>query len=220
MNSINSSSNCFFGAPVRKFTRPGFVRSLLIASVFFVSACSGDGADLSSTKEPTDAENVANVSAPVTDNAGVPLTDTISAPVTDNVPGNDTNPTDADLPVPAPIKEIYWSDGDSGRLDGVAFRLKDVDAPETQSVGSAFGGAKCELERERGALAKEFIVALTGNAFIQITANYGPDRYDRLVVDLNADGIDVAKAGIEAGHLQAWIFLDSSLLSRTPRPAR
>jgi len=53
-------------------------------------------------------------------------------------------------------------------------------------------------------LAKEFIVALIKHAVITITKNYGPDRYDRAVVDLNADGIDVAMAGIESGHLQAW----------------
>ena len=102
------------------------------------------------------------------------------------------------------IGNIYRSDGDSGRLDGAPFRLKDVDAPEAGGVGAAFGGAKCEKERELGYLAKEFMVTITANATLTITHNYGPDRYDRNVVDLNAGGIDVAAAGVESGLLNPW----------------
>ena len=62
-----------------------------------------------------------------------------------------------------PVKSIYWSDGDSGRItlpDGqvVKFRIDDWDAPETGGVGAAVGPAQCELERERGYAAKEFMV--------------------------------------------------------------
>ena len=117
----------------------------------------------------------------------------------------------------ASIGEIYWSDGDSGRLAGVAFRLRDVDAPETGGVGAAIGGAKCEQERELGFLAKEFIVTLTSSAAIVITNDYGPDRFDRSVVDLQADGIDVASAGLEAGVLKAWPHdADGNSLSAKP----
>lgn len=115
------------------------------------------------------------------------------------------------------ISKIYWSDGDSGRLDGVPFRLKDVDAPETGGVGAAIGGAKCEKERELGYLAKEFVVTLTANAALTINRSYGPDRYNRIVVDLNADGIDVAEAGIEAGHLEPWAH-DSNGKSFSAKP--
>jgi len=99
--------------------------------------------------------------------------------------------------------EIYWSDGDSGRIDGMKFRLSDVDAPETGGVG-ARGGAKCEYERELGYDAKAFIVELTRDADLEITARYGADRYDREVIDLSANGSDVGLAGMEAGHLGAW----------------
>lgn len=58
------------------------------------------------------------------------------------------------------VQEIYWSDGDSGRIDGTRFRLADIDAPETGGVG-ARGGAKCEGERELGFAAKEAIVEMT-----------------------------------------------------------
>ena len=57
-------------------------------------------------------------------------------------------------------KTIYWSDGDSGRIDGMPFRLADIDAPETGGVG-ARGGAKCESERELGFAAKAWVVELT-----------------------------------------------------------
>lgn len=110
---------------------------------------------------------------------------------------------------------IYWSDGDSGRIDGMKFRLADIDAPETGGIGSR-GGAKCELERERGFEAKAFIVELTRNAELEITARYGPDRYDREVIDLSANGRDVGEAGIAAGHLGAWPHKGRKALADKP----
>jgi len=98
---------------------------------------------------------------------------------------------------------VYWSDGDSGRINGVPFRLANVDAPETGGVG-AFGGAKCESERVLGYEAKAFIIDLTRDAKIAIARDYGKDRYDRLVIDLSADGKDVGAAGVAAGHLRSW----------------
>lgn len=74
------------------------------------------------------------------------------------------------------ITEIYWSDADSGRINGARFRLSDIDAPETGGVGAAIGGAKCEKERERGFAAKEFIVELTRSADLKISATYGYDK--------------------------------------------
>lgn len=103
----------------------------------------------------------------------------------------------------AEASKIYWSDGDSGRLGKLKFRLANIDAPETGSLKQR-GGAKCEAEREIGYDAKEFIVEFTRGKVIKITRNYGEDRYDRLVVDLSADGVDVAKAAVAAGHLQPW----------------
>ena len=98
---------------------------------------------------------------------------------------------------------IYWSDGDSGHINGEPFRLANVDAPETGGVG-ARGGAKCEAERALGFEAKAFILELTRGADLVIERDYGKDRYDRLVVDLSANGKDVAAAGIAASHLKPW----------------
>ena len=60
-------------------------------------------------------------------------------------------------------------------------------------------------------------MALTSNAAIVVTEDYGPDRFDRSVVDLSADGVDVASAGLEAGYLRAWPHdVDGNSLSAKP----
>lgn len=110
---------------------------------------------------------------------------------------------------------IYWSDGDSGRLNGVPFRLANVDAPETGGVG-AFGGAKCESERTLGYEAKAFIIDLTRDTKLAIARDYGKDRYDRLVIDLSTDGKDVAAAGVAAGHLRSWPHENGRALASKP----
>lgn len=115
----------------------------------------------------------------------------------------------------APAQSIYWSDGDSGRIDGMKFRLADVDAPETGGVG-AIGGAKCEAEREIGFEAKAFMVELTRNAELVITSNSGADRYERDVITLSANGVDVGQAGIEAGHLGPWPHKGRRALTKKP----
>ena len=104
---------------------------------------------------------------------------------------------------------IYWSDADSGHIRGIAepihFRLHDVDAPETRSPNQR-GGAMCEAERPLGYAAKEFAVEFSKDAIIVISGNYGPDRYDRLVIDLSVNGQDMATALIASGHGQAWDY--------------
>ena len=110
---------------------------------------------------------------------------------------------------------IYWADGDSGRIDGMKFRLANVDAPETGGVG-AIGGAKCEAERELGFEAKAVMVELTRNADLVITSSFGPDRYEREVITLSANGEDVAEAGKAAGHLGDWPHKGRRALSKKP----
>ena len=110
---------------------------------------------------------------------------------------------------------IYWSDGDSGRLGKLKFRLANIDAPETGSMKQR-GGAKCESERAIGYEAKAFIVEFTKDKTISIVRDYGEDRYGRLVVDLEADGADVAKAGVDAGHLRDWLHIKRR--AQSPKP--
>lgn len=110
---------------------------------------------------------------------------------------------------------IYWSDGDSGRLGKLKFRLANIDAPETGSMKQR-GGAKCEYERELGYEAKAYIVGFTKDKTFSIVRDYGEDRYGRLVVDLEADGFDVAKAGVSAGHLRDWPHIKGR--AQSPKP--
>jgi len=110
---------------------------------------------------------------------------------------------------------IYWSDADSGRLGKLKFRLANVDGPETGSLKQR-GGAKCELERELGYEAKAYIVGFTKDKTIRIVRDYGKDRYGRLVVDLEADGSDVGKSGVDAGHLKDWLHIKGR--AQYPKP--
>lgn len=101
---------------------------------------------------------------------------------------------------------IYWSDGDSGRLpSGAKFRLHGVDAPETGSLKQR-GGAKCESERALGYTAKSAAVDLTRDQMVRVMRDYGEDRYGRLVVDLEVDGMDIARALIATGTHKSWDY--------------
>lgn len=131
----------------------------------------------------------------------------LTLPACDYVIAAEPTPSADVAPLELEITSIYWNDGDSGIINGdLRFRLNDVDAPETGGVGAAVGGAHCEKERERGFDAKEFAVEFTRNADLAIVATEGYDRMPnpRLIVDLTANGIDVAQAGVEAGFLAAW----------------
>lgn len=102
------------------------------------------------------------------------------------------------------IVSIYWSDRDSGRIDGQKFRLNNIDAPETGGVGAAIGGAKCEAERALGYEAKAWAVKFTQGAELTIVKSYGEDRHERLIVDLAVNGEDVGQAGLIAGVYRSW----------------
>ncbi|MEN9018025.1 MAG: thermonuclease family protein [Hellea sp.] len=110
---------------------------------------------------------------------------------------------------------IYWSDGDSGKIDGVKFRLANIDAPESGRLGQR-SGAKCPEEVELGKQAKEFVTSLTNNADINISKNYGEDRYGRLVVDLNVNGKDIAVIGLRRGFFRSWKHENGRSIERKP----
>ena len=114
------------------------------------------------------------------------------------------------------VKSLYWSDGDSGRADGVAFRLADVDAPETGGVGSR-GGAKCERERELGYEAKAFIVSVTKGKTLSINFNGEVDDFGRRVATVAADGKDVGLLAIAAGHLRPYVFDEKRATMSKPK---
>ena len=115
------------------------------------------------------------------------------------------------------VKRIYWSDGDSGRIDGLRFRLADIDAPETGGVG-ARGGAKCEAERELGFAAKEWAVEMTRTegALVAVTDTANVDRYGRQVLSLSVAGEPLDMLGIDAGHYKAWPHRKGRAVSPKP----
>lgn len=99
--------------------------------------------------------------------------------------------------------QLYWSDGDSGRLpDGSEFRLFSIDAPETGPVGSRYG-AKCEAERALGYEAKAVAVEFTRGKSIS-WETVGHASYGRLVIRLYADGVEVNSWLVENGPAKAW----------------
>lgn len=115
-----------------------------------------------------------------------------------------------------PITSIYWSDGDSGRINGnFKFRLANIDAPETGGVG-AYGGAKCEAERVQGYEVKAFIVKFTKDAELTISKMHGMDKYMRQVIDLSANGVDVGQAGIDFEQYRAWPHKGKRALQKKP----
>ena len=127
----------------------------------------------------------------------------LSLSITACAPSLATSPmSEPDLTI---IDSIYWSDGDSGRLNGnIDFRLNSIDAPETGGVGAAIGGAKCEEERSKGYEAKAWVVEFTRDVALVVTASYGSDRYGRLIIDLDANKSDVGAAGQDTGYDQPW----------------
>lgn len=119
-----------------------------------------------------------------------------------------------------PVKSIYWSDGDSGRITlpddrVIKFRLDDWDAPETGGVGAAIGGAQCELERERGFASKAFMVENTRrNVSYATRGEY--DGYERLLVDIIVDQAELAPKAFLAGHLKSWKHDGAKQIEKRP----
>lgn len=107
---------------------------------------------------------------------------------------------DTEKEFPAPVN-IRWVDGDSGWINGRAFRLYGVDAPE----GSP-SRADCQAERARSAQAKDAARALTSAGTVEVRGSMGTDKYGRDILVLTVDGKDVAGSLVGHGHLQYWAY--------------
>ena len=110
---------------------------------------------------------------------------------------------------PRLITQIYWSDGDSGRItfisgETIPFRINHRDAPETGGVGAAIGGAKCEKERERGFASKGWVVEYTRSKELKITKDHGEDRHGRKIIDISFNEQHLGDYGILLGHYRSW----------------
>lgn len=89
--------------------------------------------------------------------------------------------------------QIHWDDGDSGRrATGSSFRLHNFDAPETWR-------AECPEERAAGYRSKAIAETITKGRRVRETRYWYKDRFGRRVVDLSADGHDLASELEKAG---------------------
>ena len=113
------------------------------------------------------------------------------------------------------ISVLYWSDADSGRANGVCFRLGDVDAAETGGVGSR-GGAECEAERKLGFEAKAETIWRTKHRNVVVSGSNGFDRYNRQVVAFSVDSRDWATVGKELGIYKSWVFKNGKATHAKP----
>ena len=113
------------------------------------------------------------------------------------------------------VTGIFWEDGDSGEIDNIGFQLANVDAPETGDAG-ARDGAACEAERDKGLAAVAYMQELTRNARLEITKEFGHDPFGRMVINLSANGKDVAEIAIAAGHLRPWPYENGKPLTAKP----
>jgi endonuclease YncB( thermonuclease family) len=139
-------------------------------------------------------------------------------------PGNEvardhaSTQTSATGPTQWQVTSIVWDDADSGRINGVRFRLHDVDAPEIGAEGAVNGVAHCSTERALGSAARAWVQVLTrAPAVVRITNTYGYDRREppRLLIDLSANGLDIGREGIETGHMVSLPHFDAG--PHTPR---
>ncbi len=96
---------------------------------------------------------------------------------------------------------VSWVDGDSGSINGRAFRLYGVDAPE----GSE-SRARCDVELRRANDARHAVRSFTTGRRVVVRRSHGFDKYGRELVELSADGDDVGAALRARGHLKRWNY--------------
>lgn len=89
-------------------------------------------------------------------------------------------------------------DGDTLQLNGVVYRIANIDTPETGSR------AQCESERARAAAASAYARALVAAASSIAPQPERFDRYGRVVALVSLDGQDFGEAMIAAGHARPW----------------
>lgn len=104
------------------------------------------------------------------------------------------------------VKELcrvgYVYDGDTVALDcggeeQITARVRGLDAPETKSPG-------CAEELAHGTLATERLRALIAAADEVTVKIFGKDKYNRELITLRLDGLDVAKTLVREGLATAY----------------
>jgi endonuclease YncB( thermonuclease family) len=115
-----------------------------------------------------------------------------------------------------PVTSIDWGDADSGTVNGIDFRLADIDAPETGGVGSP-NGAKCIEERAQGFETTEWLRSTLAGKSVVITGHDPkPDNWDRVVMTLSVDGQDLGALGLAAGRYKPYMFENGRAVGKKP----
>lgn len=102
---------------------------------------------------------------------------------------------------PASLVRVSWVDGDSGTINGKAFRLYGVDAPE----GSP-SRARCTYESEKSKKSAQAARKMTSSGRVSVKKSHGYDKYDRELIELSVDGRDIARQLVAQGHLKNWDY--------------
>jgi len=112
------------------------------------------------------------------------------------------------------IQRLYWSDGDSGKINNIPFRISNADAAETGRIGLK-GGAKCYEETVIGKAHRDFVRDLPRRKF-QITSFKGFDRSGRALIDLSYEGQDYVALMRELHFMQDWKHNVTKALEKKP----
>ncbi|MGJ8563827.1 MAG: thermonuclease family protein [Alphaproteobacteria bacterium] len=94
-------------------------------------------------------------------------------------------------------------DGDTAALDGIIFRIPDMDSPEST------WRAKCPAERALGKQASAYAQTLFEGATTHAPASPAPlktDRYGRSLSDILLGGESFRALMIAAGYARAWDY--------------
>lgn len=86
-------------------------------------------------------------------------------------------------------------DGDTFWLERVKYRLAGLDAPEVN--------ARCVEARMKSAEATAMLQGLVSGADVKLTS-VGLDRYQRILVTVSANGVQVVDVMVQAGVAVRW----------------
>ena len=98
--------------------------------------------------------------------------------------------------LPVYAQSVRVVDGDTLRVDGVTYRLWDIDAPEAHQ--------SCADDWPAGQAATEHLRALIGDRQVSCEPKT-VDRYGRTVAVCHVDGRDLGADMVADGH--AWAFI-------------
>lgn len=104
--------------------------------------------------------------------------------------------------VSADAGHVSVTDGDSVRIDGVAHRIANIDAPELRH-------AQCDAERRLAVVAKRRLTELLASGKVEVTVGDPQtgrtfDRFNRILATITVDGRDVGRTLVAEELARPW----------------